>query len=509
MQNSTDLNKNFRGISIAKNSILNLLGYIVPIVFAVALIPSVIKGLGQERFGILSLIWVVIGYFSFFDFGVGRALTKIVAEKIGTINEEEIPRLFWTSLYLLLFISLILTIASYFLTPFLVHNVLSISTPLENESLKSFYLLALSLPIIVTTAGIRGFLEAYHKFGVINVIRIILGINTFLIPIVCLFFTSDLFWIVLFMFLLRIIVWVLYFYQCLIVNKSLNHPYRFEATLVRKIFKLSGWMALSNFLSPLIVHSDRFLIGALVSASAIAYYTTPYEIVLKFLVIPGALAGVLFPTISANSQSNPELVKKVILKAIKYLIIILIPFCLVFLVFANEGLSIWLGKEFASQSTFIVQIFAIGLMFNGIAYIPYYFLEGMGRPDITAKLQMTEFPLYLILMFYLISNYGINGAAVAWLIRIIIDFYILLYIAQNKIFFPIKSLLKLRYLVFLLIIFYPILILLVNDFNFKIIGFAVFLIFFIYFVWKYLLSIEEKSVLFSLLQRRNFNSIVS
>ena len=60
-------------------------------------IPFLIKGLGEEKFGILSLAWVVIGYFSLFDFGIGRTLTKIVAEKIGLEEIDEIPGLFWTA----------------------------------------------------------------------------------------------------------------------------------------------------------------------------------------------------------------------------------------------------------------------------------------------------------------------------------------------------------------------------------------------------------------------------
>ena len=76
----------YSGKSLAKNSIYNLFGYGIPLIFALVLIPLLIKGLGEERFGILNLAWVIIGYFSFFDFGIGRALTKIKKTKISNNN---------------------------------------------------------------------------------------------------------------------------------------------------------------------------------------------------------------------------------------------------------------------------------------------------------------------------------------------------------------------------------------------------------------------------------------
>ena len=306
--------------------------------------------MGEERFGILSLAWVVIGYFSFFDFGIGKALTKIIAEKIGLNKKEEIPRYFWTSFFLMLIISFIGAAVLFFFVPTIVFKVFKISAVLQDETLYTFYLLTLSIPIVTTTAGIRGLLEAYQRFGVINVIRTFLGVSSFLVPLICLYFTKSLFWIVVFLIIIRVIVWILYLAQCFKLNNELRTKLYFEPDLIKPIFKLSGWMTVSNITVPLIVYMDRFLIGALVSAAAIAYYTTPYEVVSKLLVIPGAITGVLFPTFSANYSSNPDFIKKIVLKAIKYIFVVLFPIILIIVSFAHEGLSLWLGVKFADES---------------------------------------------------------------------------------------------------------------------------------------------------------------
>ena len=82
-----------RGRKLAKNTLWNLLGQGVPLLVALLTIPHLIQGLGIDRFGVLSLAWMVIGYFSLFDMGLGRALTKLVAEKLGTGQTQDIPPL--------------------------------------------------------------------------------------------------------------------------------------------------------------------------------------------------------------------------------------------------------------------------------------------------------------------------------------------------------------------------------------------------------------------------------
>lgn len=492
-----DISKNYSGKVIAKNTVYNLLGYGIPLLFALVLIPFLIKGLGEERFGILSIAWVIIGYFSFFDFGIGRALTKIIAEKIGTNRTEEIPGIFWTSFFLMLVVSIVSTLVLLFSAPTLVYNFFKISKALQIETLNTFNILILSIPIVTTTAGIRGALEAYQKFGIINIIRTFLGVSSFLVPLLCLIFTNNLFWIVLALIVIRILVWILYMSQCFKLNAKIKSKLFFKTDLIKPIFKLSSWMTVSNIIVPLIVYLDRFLIGGLVSAVAITYYATPYEVVTKLLIIPSALTGVLFPTFSASYLNNPDFTRKLSLRAVKYVFFILYPIVLLIITFAYEGLTLWLGEKFSINSALILQFLAAGVLFNSVAYIPYAFLDGIGRPDITAKIQFIELPIYLLAMWIAIKLKGINGAALVWMLRMMVDALILFYFAKRQISDQFEFKFKLSYLfMFLLIVasFFPILI---SNISLKFMIVSITLIMFLYSSWKFFLVKEEKMFLIS------------
>jgi O-antigen/teichoic acid export membrane protein len=70
-------------MSLRNNTLWNLAGSGLPLIAAAALIPFMLQRLGNEAFGVLTLIWALIGYFSLFDMGVGRALTYELSKLRG------------------------------------------------------------------------------------------------------------------------------------------------------------------------------------------------------------------------------------------------------------------------------------------------------------------------------------------------------------------------------------------------------------------------------------------
>src|SRR5262249_41701417 len=135
------------GRLLAKNTLWNLIGNGAPMVVAVFCIPILIRGLGKERFGLLTLAWVLIGYAGLFDLGLGRALTQLVAQKLGAGEEREIPSLVWTSLLLMLVLGLAGTAVVFLISPWLAGRALKIPDPLDAEPLQSFRLIGYSTPL--------------------------------------------------------------------------------------------------------------------------------------------------------------------------------------------------------------------------------------------------------------------------------------------------------------------------------------------------------------------------
>lgn len=490
MQEADSSTLSFSSQSIAKNTIYNLLGFGIPILFALVLIPPLISGLGKERFGILNLIWIVIGYFSFLDFGIGRSLTKIVAEKIGQNKTDQIPIIFWTTLIIMFTVSLIVAIISIILIPSFLNEFLNISNELKVETFKTFFIVSLSIPLVATTAGLRGVLEAYQRFFAVNVLRVVIGIFTFLGPLLVLLFTDSLFWIVVFLIVIRIMIWASYFILCLNVNSQIKKKFGFNFNSVRPALKFSFWISLSNIIGPIILYSDRFLIGSLVSAVAITYYATPYEMVTKLLLIPSALVGVLFPVFSASFIFNPEISKKFFLRGIKFIFLIVYPAILLILTFANEVMTIWLGRDFALHSSCILQFLSLGILMNSLSMIPNIFFQGVGKPKIPTIINLFELPFYLFAMWFAITKWNIEGASITYMIMATLD-AATMYLIASKIF-SIKIKINSKTLFIASMILILIIPFQLDGLLLKLLFFGLVIIIFITASIKYFLSKEEK-----------------
>jgi|SRR5882724_511086 len=420
-----------RGRLLAKNTIWNLLGSGAPMLVALVCIPILIHGLGKERFGVLTLAWALIGYASLFDLGLGRALTQLVAQKLGAGEEPEIPSLAWTSLLLMMLLGFAGTAAVLLISPWLVHSGLNVPDALEPETLQAFRLLGISLPFVITTAGLRGLLEAHQRFGVISALRIPMGVFTFAGPLLVLPFSKSVVPVVAVLVAGRILAWAAHLLVCLQVLPELGRSIAWERSAVGPLMRFGGWMTVSNVVSPLLVTLDRFLIGALVSVTAVAYYATPFEVVTKSLLLPGALMAVMFPAFSTGFAQDRERTAKLFRQCAKSLFLVLFPIMLCSVALAQDGLKLWLGAEFAQHSFRVLQWLAVGVFVNSLALVPFTLLQGAGRPDLTATLHLIELPLYLGLLWWLISTRGIEGAAIAWTARVAVDALFLFVLARR------------------------------------------------------------------------------
>ena len=394
-------------------------------------IPILIRGLGKERFGVLTLAWALIGYASLFDFGLGRALTQLVAKKLGAGEKHEVPSLAWTSLLLMLLLGLVGATILLGLSPWLVHRTLNVPVGLQAETLRSFYLLGISIPVVILTTGLRGLLEAHQRFDLINTLRVPMGVYSFASPLVVLPFSRSLVPVVGILVVGRLLACVAHLLLCFKVSPELASRIAWHRHAAGPLLRFGSWMTITNIISPLMVTLDRFLIGALISVTAVAYYATPYEVATKFSLITGALVSVMFPAFSAASAQDHNRMTLLFDRTVKCLLVVLFPLVLLTVVLAQDGLKLWLGADFAQNSFRVLQWLSVGVFLNSLAQAPFWLLQGVGRPDLTAKLQLIELPAYAIALYWLTKAYGVQGTAIAWTARVGIDALLLFVLTKR------------------------------------------------------------------------------
>ncbi|AUT62231.1 flippase [Paraburkholderia terrae] len=406
--------------SLARNLTYNIFGQLIPLALAAISIPMLIHHMGKDRFGLLTIAWMVVGYFNLFDLGLGRALTRLVAERIGAGRTEEVPQIISTGLVLMTGLGVAGAITVAIVTPALT-TMLKVPVMYVGESRTSFYLLALSIPSVILTTGLRGILEAFQRFDITNALRTPLGLWTFGGPLCVLPFSDRLDWIVLSLVLGRVVSVAVHWYCTAhqIGGKMITGLS--DRRLCKELLSFGGWMTVSNIVSPMMVYMDRFFIGALLGTTAVAFYTTPYEVVFKLNIVSEGLFGVLFPLMASRFAVDRSQSGDMLMLGAKLITACLFPLVLLVVAFARPFLKIWIGHEFAERSACVMQLLAIGLFINGFSKVAFNLLQAQGRADVTAKLHLIELPVYVMGLVLLTKSFGIVGAAAGWALRMILD----------------------------------------------------------------------------------------
>lgn len=415
------------GRRLAHNTLLNVIGLVAPLLVAMVTVPYVVRHLGPDRFGLLSLAWMVVGYFALFDLGIGPATTKFVAELLGKGEIERIPEVVWTALVTQTSFGVLSGILLALASPLLVYHLLKIPIEIHPQAHLIFLMLATVLPIDFATGSLRGVLAASQRFDLLNALSVPLSALNYLLPVAAIAAGYGLPAIVLLLILSRGASLVVLASLCLRLYPSLGSEARFDRRLVRSFLGFGGWVTLSGSVAPILIYFDRFLIGSLISIAAVGFYTPPYMISDKLAILPAGMATTLFPAFSVSAaQGDLDWIRNTLIGSLKFLLLTVGPLVLIVALFAHSILQFWLGARFAAEGAPVLQILSLGVFFNSLAFVPGNLLYGVGRPDLNAKIHLFELPIHLGVAWLLVTRFGLPGAALAWTIRTCLDFVLLI-----------------------------------------------------------------------------------
>jgi O-antigen/teichoic acid export membrane protein len=411
---------------LARNTLLNLIGRVVPLLVGVAAMPYVIRHLGPDRFGLLSLAWMVVGYFAIFNLGIGPATTKFVAELLGKGETDKLPQLVWTAVISQTCFGLAAGALLAAASPLIVSRLLKIPADLHPQARLIFLIMAAALPVDFSLGSFSGVLAASQRFDLLTALGIPSSALTYLLPAGALALGFGLPLIVFLLVLARVAGAAILLVLCLRLYPQLRRLH-FERRLVRQLLGYGGWVTVSSAVGPILVFFDRFLIGALVSVAAVGFYTPPYMISTKLGILPQSLNATLFPAFSASAgRGDFAWIRNALIRSLKFVLLTVGPAALLLMFFARPLLTLWVGARFAAEGAPVLQILAFGILTNSLAGVAYNLLYGIGRPDLPAKFHLSELPIHIALVWFLLTRFGLPGAALAWTFRVTFDFVLLI-----------------------------------------------------------------------------------
>jgi O-antigen/teichoic acid export membrane protein len=406
-------------MSIKRNTLINLAGATAPILISLIIVPFYLRLVGEARFGVLVLVWLFVGYFEFFDFGIGKATANHMARlRDGPTSARETA--FWTGALingmLGLLGGLVLLVAGYYgLTAYFGDKL---SGELDDEIRMALPWMALAVPVgTVSAVGVAA-LEARERFLTLNTLQVLVTALIQLSPLLVAWWRGPaLDGLIAATVICRIGANLPVFLACRRYVPLRGRP-RFRKSLAAPLFRYGGWMTVTAVIGPILVSVDRLLIGAHIGLGAVAHYAVPYNLVTKLQILPASLVRTLFPRFSLLEWEEGAPIAR---QAVLGLAAITLPMTVVAVIVMKPFLGVWIGAEFAEVAAPVGEILLIGVWINSLAWVPAVMLQGQGRPAIVAKLHILELIPYVAILWIGMAWAGLPGAACAWVLRVAID----------------------------------------------------------------------------------------
>jgi O-antigen/teichoic acid export membrane protein len=409
--------------TIAKFASFNMIGNLVPLLFAALCIPVLTRELGPERFGFLTLIWALIGYFGIFDLGISKALVYHSSRAAASDDPTLLAPGIRAGLQIVLFFGmlgmLVLIAGSQPLAGYLIKT----SSQVTAEAATALIIIGLTIPATTVGNALRGALEGLSRFRAAAIIKVVTGSAFFVVPAgLALIGIADLRYIALIFFVVRVVAavwcWLLICAEPLYLSSKGTKPTGVQR---RELLSYGLWALVSSVISPLMVYGDRFIISGVFGAAVVGIYAILQETLGRSLFVAASFTGALQPGLTRADSGR---LKKDYRNYERILSLGMLVFYFFTWLVAQPLAEWWLGKSL-EEYRLLFLIFVIALFFNSLAQLPYALLLAKGRPDLPAKYHVAEFVFYMPLCIWATHNFGLNGAAGAWTFRVVMDYGLL------------------------------------------------------------------------------------
>ncbi len=398
-------------------------------IIGVVTVPIYLHTIGDARYGVLAIVWLFLGYFGLFDPGITRAATYHIARLHSKEQDKERESVFWTALLLNASFGVLGGLIVYFGGRSIFMTYFNMPEELRAEVMASVPWLAASVPVSIVVGVLGGALQARERFGLFNSISIGSAIVTQLLPLaVAVWWGPD----------LRVLIPAVLISRtassipmgiALIRTLPLGVGGSFDQSRVKPLFNYGGWITLTNFLNPVLTSMDRMLIGSVLNAQSVAFYSVPFNLVTRATIIPGSLSATLFPRLSKVSHEERS---RLAGDSVIALAAVMTPLMIISIACLPIFMKYWVGPDFARHAAGVGIVLLVGMWANGLSFIPSEHLQATERPDLIAKFHALEIIPFLCILWVGLHYFGLMGAAWAWSARVIGD-GLLLFLVAGKI----------------------------------------------------------------------------
>jgi len=415
------------------NIIANIVGWGWPIGLTLVATPYIVHTLGEDAYGVIALITVVVGYFAALDLGLNVAGIKYIAEYVARGQPEIVRKILATNLALFTILGALGALIIWLLAGPLSEQIFRIPRYLVSTSTLAFQLAAFGFLLSMIVGVLSSVAPALQRYDVSNAVAIGTGTLSVASTVLLAYLRYGIVEITFASACVSLLSLIAYSLIAKRLLPSISLLPHFDHQIFRMLLSFGGFALLNRLLSLLLLQVDRTLVGIWLGTAAVTIYVVPMGLARRLQELIGQLDSVLLPMTSAlDGVGKHTALQHLYMRGTSLSFIASTGLAVVLLSYRGTLLSLWMGAEFAQKAEWVLGLLVISYYILSMSAVASYLVHGLGRPQIDTAFALLTTLLNIGGCILLIPPYGVNGAAAARAISVAIPLFpYLWYVERN------------------------------------------------------------------------------
>jgi O-antigen/teichoic acid export membrane protein len=406
------------GLTLGQAAIVSV-GVDFAIVLATLFVtPFLVGRLGVEPYGIVGMVSVLAGQLSVLQFGIGAAVTRLVAEHRGRGDSVLEIATVRSAIVLGSTSGVLVGVVFAAVAPWMWTQALTGTNSALAMALGALVPSALVVAAQPLVAVVTGTLLGQERFAVLGVFRLVHGLARLGLPVLVVCRGGGVGSVLAAQAAADGVA-------VLSGTAAVWGADRGSAGLresARKILAIGLPFALAGALAALLVDGEKIAVGMSRSLEEFTYYSVPFNAAYRLTALASALSLALLPRVASavaggQSQAAADLARRATRVTVGGMALVLAPLIGI----VPELLGLWLGEPFAARASLPSRIVLVGLLANTAAFTANAVVRAASKPAVLTVLYACELPLHLATVWVLVLLLGPTGAALAWGVRVLLD----------------------------------------------------------------------------------------
>ena len=379
--------------------------------------PYLLHHMGLAQYGLWMVATAAITSSSSLSTGFGDAALKYAAAYRGKNDFGRVADILRVNLSINLALGTVLGLVIWYAAPLAVRHIPTLSGDLQSIAvpvfrISSFVLIARSVESVFVAA-----LKAYERYG--PAVQISVAMRIAMIGTACLLVANGR-GILAIMMAMLIFACASVFLQMLaarfVIGRVPLHP-SLKPQAFTEVFHFGCFSWLQALAGCMFSYADRLLIGFMLGATSVAYYSVCVQAAQPIHGLIAAGLHFTFPHLSARiSATAKKELRSVVLRIFKLNLLLTASFCLPLVFFSKLVLKLWMGLAFAQQTWMILSIVAAGFGLLALNITGHYALLALEQVRLVSLLNILGGLAMLAAVILLAPHFGLKGVAIGRLV---------------------------------------------------------------------------------------------